>query len=140
MIRRLIDYDRYNFRAALEALNRVYAFRVSMSNFFQPVTKLVAKTRHGAKVHKVYDTAQTPSQLEQREGLPYLGEHSLEELIKVEAHSTQFALTQAGRSSVSLTTPEINPFTIGQLLFLLEVQAVFTSGLYDINPMDQPGV
>jgi len=24
--------------------------------------KLVSKTRHGAKVHKVYDTAQTPYQ------------------------------------------------------------------------------
>lgn len=31
-------------------------------NFFQPVMKLVAKTRHGAKVHKVYDTARTPYQ------------------------------------------------------------------------------
>ena len=31
-------------------------------NFFQPAMKLVDKTRHGAKVHKVYDTAQTPYQ------------------------------------------------------------------------------
>ena len=31
-------------------------------NFFQPVMKLVDKTRHGAKVHKVYDTARTPYQ------------------------------------------------------------------------------
>ena len=28
----------------------------------QPVMKLVSKTRHGAKVHKVYDMAQTPYQ------------------------------------------------------------------------------
>ena len=77
---------------------------------------------------------------EQREGLSYLGGHTLEELIKVEAQATQFALAQAGRSNMSLTLPEVNPFTIGQLLFLLEVQTVFTSGLYDINPMDQPGV
>ena len=86
------------------------------------------------------DTMPIPSQLEQSAGLPYLGGHSLEELIKVEAQATQFALTQAGRSNMSLTIPEINPFTIGQLLFLLEVQTVFTSGLYDINPMNQPGV
>ena len=31
-------------------------------NFFQPVMKIVAKTRHGAKVHKLYDVAQTPYQ------------------------------------------------------------------------------
>ena len=30
--------------------------------FFQPVMKIVSKTRHGARVHKTYDTAQTPYQ------------------------------------------------------------------------------
>jgi len=32
------------------------------TNFFQPTCKLVAKERVGAKVHKKYDTAQTPYQ------------------------------------------------------------------------------
>jgi len=62
VVRRLIGYDRYSSRAALEALNRVYNLLRLYVNFFQPVMKLVAKTRHGAKVHKVYDTAQTPYQ------------------------------------------------------------------------------
>jgi glucose-6-phosphate isomerase len=70
----------------------------------------------------------------------YLGGHSLAELIRAEAQATRFALTQAGRSNMSLILPQVNPFTIGQLLFWLEVQTVFTGGLYDINPMDQPGV
>jgi len=29
-------------------------------NFFQPVQKLVTKTRQGARTHRVYDRAQTP--------------------------------------------------------------------------------
>ena len=62
VVRRLIGYDRYNSRAALEALNRVYDLLRLYVNFFQPVMKLVKKTRHGAKVHKIYDTAQTPYQ------------------------------------------------------------------------------
>ena len=62
VVRRLIGYDRYNSRAALEALNRIYDLTRLYVNFFQPVMKLVAKTRHGAKVHKLYDTAQTPYQ------------------------------------------------------------------------------
>jgi len=62
VVRRLIGYDRYNSKAALEALNRVYDLTRLYVNFFQPVMKLVHKTRHGAKVHKVYDTAQTPYQ------------------------------------------------------------------------------
>ena len=62
VVRRLIGYDRYDSRAALEALNRVYDLTRLYVNFFQPVMKLVSKTRHGAKVHKVYDTARTPYQ------------------------------------------------------------------------------
>jgi len=62
VVRRLVGYDRYNSRAALEALNRIYDLLRLYVNFFQPVMKLVTKTRHGAKVHKVYDTARTPYQ------------------------------------------------------------------------------
>jgi len=62
VVRRLIGYDRYSSRAALETLNRVYDLLRLYVNFFQPVMKLVTKTRHGAKVHRVYDTAQTPYQ------------------------------------------------------------------------------
>ena len=62
VVRRLVGYDRYSSRAALEALNRVYGLLRLYVNFFQPVMKLVRKTRHGAKVHKVYDKARTPYQ------------------------------------------------------------------------------
>lgn len=62
VVRRIIGYDRYTSRAALEALNRVYDLLRLYINFFQPVMKLKHKTRNGAKVHKVYDTAQTPYQ------------------------------------------------------------------------------
>ncbi len=86
------------------------------------------------------ETAPIPRQLEQSEALSYLGDHSLEQLMKVEAQATQYALTRAGRSNMSLMIHEVNPFTIGQLLLLMEAQTVFTSGLYDINSMNQPGV
>jgi len=62
VVRRLIGYDQYNSKAALEALNRVYNLIRLYINFFQPVMKLMSKTRHGAKVHKVYDPARMPYQ------------------------------------------------------------------------------
>jgi hypothetical protein len=43
-------------------LDRIYGLLHLYVNFFQPVMKLVAKTRHSAKVHQVYDTARTPYQ------------------------------------------------------------------------------
>jgi hypothetical protein len=62
VVRWLVGDDRYRSRVALEALNRLYNVLRFYVNFFQPVMKLVAKTRYGAKVHKVYDTARTPYQ------------------------------------------------------------------------------
>jgi len=81
-----------------------------------------------------------PPHSDQDEGFSYLGGHTLSELMHIEAQSTMIALAKSGRSNMSIILPEINPFTIGQLLFLLEVQTVFTGGLYDINPLNQPGV
>jgi hypothetical protein len=62
VVRRLIGYGRYNSHAALDTLNRIYGLLRQYVNFFQPVMKLVSKTRHGAKVHKTYDKAKTPFQ------------------------------------------------------------------------------
>ena len=62
LVRRLVGYDRYNSHAALETLNRVYNVLRLYINFFQPTMKLRSKTRHGARVHKVYHTAKTPYQ------------------------------------------------------------------------------
>ena len=90
VVRRLIGYDRYNSRTALEALNRVYDLLRLYINFFQPVMKLVTKTRHGARVHKVYDTARTPYQ------------RLLEAGILTEAKQQELATTYYGLNPVSL--------------------------------------
>jgi len=62
VVRRVIGYDRFSSKAAFKRLDDVYTLLRLYVNFFQPVLKLVGKSRHGAKVHKVYDTAQTPYQ------------------------------------------------------------------------------
>lgn len=48
VIRRLVGYDRYSSRLAMETLNRVYDLVRLYVNFFQPVMKLVSKSRNGA--------------------------------------------------------------------------------------------
>ena len=62
VVRRIVGYDRYMTKAAYECLGRLYNCVRLSTNFFQPTMKLVTKTRHGAKVHKVYGVAQTPYQ------------------------------------------------------------------------------
>ena len=62
VVRRLVGYDRYSSTGALDHLNRLYGLLRLYVNFFQPSLKLQHKTRNGARVHKVYDRAQTPYQ------------------------------------------------------------------------------
>ncbi len=62
IIRRTVGYQRFSSKAAYEILGELYMVLRLYVNFFQPVLKLVAKSRHGARVHKVYDTAKTPYQ------------------------------------------------------------------------------
>jgi hypothetical protein len=62
IVRQLIGYDRFATRAAHAQLQRVYQLARLHVNFFQPVQKLVSKSRQGARVHRVYDQAQTPYQ------------------------------------------------------------------------------
>jgi len=69
VIRRVIGYDRFSTKVAFEALEDIYTLLRLYINFFQPVSKLMRKSRHGAKVYKVYDTAQTPYQRLLRSGV-----------------------------------------------------------------------
>lgn len=60
VLRRLIGYDRYSTKAAFDALIAVHELLRPHVNFFQPIRKLISKERHGARVIKRYDRAQTP--------------------------------------------------------------------------------
>jgi hypothetical protein len=62
VVRRLVGYDRYTSKAAYQCLERLYYLVRLYLNFFQPTMKLLSKVRHGARVHKVYETARTPYQ------------------------------------------------------------------------------
>jgi len=62
IVRHLVGYDRFASHRALQQLTRVYELARLHVNFFQPVQKLVSKTRAGARARCVYDRAQMPYQ------------------------------------------------------------------------------
>lgn len=70
----------------------------------------------------------------------FLGGHTLNELIHAEQAATEYALLKAKRLNRTITLPVVNAFTIGQLLYLLEVETAFAGDLLNIDAFDQPGV
>jgi glucose-6-phosphate isomerase len=74
------------------------------------------------------------------ENIDYLAGRSLNELFRTEYEATAFNLREARRPNLTLKIPEVNAFTMGQLIYLFEVVTVAAGGLFGVNPLDQPGV
>lgn len=62
IVRRTIGYHRYESKVAHHLLAEIYEELHLFTNMYQPTFKLKSKKRTGAKVHKQYDTPQTPLQ------------------------------------------------------------------------------
>ncbi len=72
--------------------------------------------------------------------LGFLGGTTQNKLIQTEQMATEYALQQAGKMNMTITLPEVNENTLGQLLYMFEVATGFTGELLNINAFDQPGV
>ena len=70
----------------------------------------------------------------------FLGGHTMEELIQAENKATAYALTKAGRLNYTIHMPEVNAFTLGQLLYFFELQTAYAGAMFNIDTYNQPGV
>ncbi len=91
-------------------------------------------------VQHFQDEVPIPPAWESTEAIGYIGGHSFNQLIEYERIATTLALTDAQRPNYTITLPEVNPYSVGQLLYMLEVKAAISGELYGVNAFDQPGV
>lgn len=61
-------------------------------------------------------------------------------LLNTERKATEYALLKAGRLNNTIILPEVNAFTIGQLLYFYELQTAYTGAMLNIDTFNQPGV
>ena len=81
-----------------------------------------------------------PKSYAEHKGISYLGGHTMNELIDFEQKATEAALSKEGRPSITITVDKNDEQSMGQLLYMFEVATVFSGYLYNIDPLDQPGV
>ncbi len=74
------------------------------------------------------------------QSLAYLGGHNLADLLWAEQRGTTWALAQKGRPSLTITLPRIDAYSVGGLLYMLEMATAMAGELYDIDAFNQPGV
>lgn len=93
------------------------------------------------KTSEKYQQMQIPDLFNQFEPLTYLKKRTLSELTLAEQEATAEALARQNRPNITLTLPSLQKEeTIGELLFLLELQVALLGELFHINAFDQPGV
>ncbi len=61
-------------------------------------------------------------------------------LLNTERKATEYALCKAGRLNNTIIMPEVNAFTVGELLFFYELQTAYEGALLNIDTFNQPGV
>ncbi len=81
-----------------------------------------------------------PKGFESIPDVSFLGGHSFGDLIKAEQAATEYALVRSGRLNMTIRFPEVNAFTVGEFIYMLEVMTAFAGELLNINAFDQPGV
>ena len=64
----------------------------------------------------------------------------MNELITAERIATEYALLKSGHLNHTIIIPEVNAFTIGQLLYFYELETAYCGAMLGINTFDQPGV
>ena len=81
-----------------------------------------------------------PNGCEQFADVNFLCGHTMNELITSERQATEYALTTANRLNHTIMLPEINAFTIGELLYLFMMETAYCGAMLNIDTFNQPGV
>lgn len=72
--------------------------------------------------------------------LGYLGGHRLGELLDIERRATAGALARRGRPNLTITFERVDAWHVGAFIMLMELATIYAGQLYQVNPLDQPGV
>lgn len=118
---------------ALGATDQHSQVQLYMEGPFDKTVTFLAVRAHGRDldIPRIYEDVSE---------LGYLGGRSLGELLDAERQATSAALAAAGRMNMTIELPRADAGSLGQLLMMLQLATVYAGGLYDIDPLDQPGV
>lgn len=92
------------------------------------------------KVENFRTITMIPHGCEEFSDVAFLGGKSHNELIEAERLGTEYALLKSKRMSQTITLPEVNAHTIGQLIYFFELVTAYAGELLDIDAFNQPGV
>ena len=92
------------------------------------------------KVENFRTETKIPKGCEEFKDVAFLGGMTHNTLIEAERQGTEYALYVNRRMNQTIIMPEVNAYTLGQLMFLLEMTTAYEGELLNIDAFNQPGV
>lgn len=117
--------------AAVGATDPHGLLQLSLEGPRNDVVILVRVEDHGREI-------EVPAGYADLEGVGYLGGLGLGALLNIEQRAMELTLERQQRMAMTLTLPQLNAFTLGQLLYLLEAATAFAASLYGVDAFDRP--
>jgi glucose-6-phosphate isomerase len=117
--------------AAVGATDPHGFLQLSLEGPRNEVVILVRVEDHGREI-------EVPAGYADLEGIGYLGGLGLGALLNIEQRAMERTLEKQQRMGMTVTLPQLNAFTLGQLLYLLEAATVFAASLYGVDAFDRP--
>ncbi len=81
-----------------------------------------------------------PNGCEDIPAVNFLCGHTMNELITAERNATEYALLKSGHLNHTIMLPEVNAFTIGELMYFYELETAYCGAMMGIDTFNQPGV
>ena len=100
---------------------------------FDKVTTFIGVDNYRAEI-------MIPEGYEDIPAVSFLGGHTMNELITAERKATEYALQKAKRMNRTIMLPEVNAFTLGQLLMYFMIETAYAGAMLNIDTFNQPGV
>ena len=110
----------------------------SMGQFIQEGTRLMFETV--LSVEKSHKTLKVPFVEGDPDGLNFLSGKRLTEINHMAEMGTLLAHVDGGVPNIRISVPELNEFTLGELIYFFEFSCALSGYLLGVNPFDQPGV
>lgn len=92
------------------------------------------------KVENFREESPIPYGCEEFADVAFLGGKSLNQLIEAERRGTEYALYRSGRMNQTIVLPQVNAYTLGQLMYFFQMATAYAGELLDIDAFNQPGV
>lgn len=110
----------------------------SMGQWIQEGERTIFETV--ISVEKTDNTLKVPSDDANLDGLNFLAGKRVDEVNKMAELGTQIAHIDGGVPNIRISIPQLNEYSIGELLYFFEIGCGISGYVLGVNPFDQPGV